>query len=390
MKQLSFLVIQRVNPKNNDMAHAYEIARGQFGQVSASDAAYVTNASLPSFKWNGRIDDGSGTPAVTDQDYFKVYLYAGEKIILDIDGADSGKADIGTNNDAVDMYLKFYDANGNKLAENDDASATLGGLGSVKSAYHGNSLDSYLTYTIQNDGYYYIDATAWNNNPSNISHDDGNYQLWMSIQPSVSSHVSSFDYTVTDGAASDTAHVTVTTLQGSTITGTSANEILIGGTGNDTLVGGTGADTLMGGVGSDTLNGGDGNDILVFDSADSLINGGTGTDTLVLLANTNIDFSALNTLNNPVDNVEIIDLSVNGSHQLTNLSFQDVIDMTDSNKTLTIMGDSSDTVTVDSTLIKTANTSTEVINDVFHTFDIYQGASDPTVVLKIEQDVQHA
>lgn len=376
-----------INPLNNNMASAYEIDRGQFGQVSASDAAYVTNALLPSFKWNGRIDDGSGTPAITDQDYFKVYLYAGEKIILDIDGADSGKADIGTNNAAVDMYLKFYDANGNKLAENDDASATLGGLGSVKSAYHGNSLDSYLTYTIQNDGYYYIDATAWNNNPSNISHDSGNYQLWMSIQPSVSPHVSSFDYTVTDGAASDTAHVTVTTLQGSTITGTSANEILISGTGNDTLVGGTGADTLVGGVGSDTLNGGDGNDILVFDGADSLINGGTGTDTLVLLASTNIDFSALSTSNNPVNNIEIIDLAMNGSHQLTNLSLQDVIDMTDTNKTLTIMGDSSSTVTIDSTLTKTENTSTEVINDVFHTFDIYQGTTDPTVTLKIEQAI---
>jgi VCBS repeat-containing protein len=247
---------------NNTRALAYEIGRGQFGQVSAADAPYVGDASLPSFKWSGRIDDVSGTPANTDQDFLKVYLYAGEKITLDIDGADSGLTTIGSDQNAVDMLLKLYDANGVELAQNDDALNTLGGLGSVKSGYHGNSLDSYLQYTVAADGYYFIDATAFNNNASGINQDDGNYQLWVSIQPTAATHPSSFDYTLSDGLASDSAQVSVNTVQASLISGGNANEILIGGSGNDTLDGGAGKDNLIGGSGNDVLIGNAGNDTM--------------------------------------------------------------------------------------------------------------------------------
>ncbi len=297
-----------INGLNNTQARAYEIARSQFGQVSPADAAYVGNSALASFKWTGRIDDTMGTPLATDQDFLKVYLYAGEKIILDIDGADGGKTNIGPDPNAVDTELRFYDANGTLLAQNDDASPNVGGLGSVKSGYHGNSLDSYVEYSVASDGYYYIDVTAFNNNVNGIVQDDGNYQLWVSIQPTATPHLSSFDYTVSDGTASDIGHVAVTTVSGSSITGGSADEILIGSRGNDTLNGGDGKDILVGGAGGDQLTGGAGADVFAWSLADRGSAGSPAVDTVT-------DFDTLAA----GDRLDLRDLLQGESHSGTNV-----------------------------------------------------------------------
>ena len=258
------------NPLNNSIDTAYTIDRSRFGQVSAADAPAVGDASLPSFKWTGRIEDGSGTPSITDQDFLKIYLRAGEKIVLDVDGADSGRTDIGTDPNAVDMYLKLFNAAGTQVAENDDADWHLGGTGSVSSPYHpATSLDPYLEYTATADGFYYVDATAFNNNANGILQDSGNYTLWISVQPIATPYAASFDYTATDGLASSAAHVAITTVAGSTLTGTAADEILLGGDGNDTLNGGGGADRLIGGGGDDTMTGGAGADVFAWSLGDA-------------------------------------------------------------------------------------------------------------------------
>ena len=269
------------NPLNNSLASAYEVERGRFGQVSANDAPFVADATLASFKWTGRIDDVNGTPGVTDQDFIKVYLHAGEKIILDIDGADSGKTDIGADQTAVDTLVQIYAANGTLLAENDDADFKLGGLGSVGSGYHpATSLDSYLEYTVAADGYYYVNVTAFNNNANGVQQDDGDYQLWMSIKPSATPYPSSFDYTVSDSIASDDGHVSVTTVQGSVLNGTAASEILVGGGGNDSVDAGAGNDFIQGGAGSDALTGGSGADVFAWVLADRGPAGTPPTDTI--------------------------------------------------------------------------------------------------------------
>lgn len=65
---------------------------------------------------------------------------------------------------------------------------------------------------------------------------------------------------------------------GVSLTGNSANNVILGASGNDILNGGAGTDTLNGGLGNDTLNGGDGNDTAIFSGtrASHLI---TGTST---------------------------------------------------------------------------------------------------------------
>ena len=222
-------------------------------------------------------------PAATDQDFLRVYLRASEKLILDIDGADSGRTDIGTDPNAVDTYLKLCNAAGTQVAENDDDDWHLGGTGSVSSPYHpATSLDSYLEYTATADGFYYVDATAFNNNASGIVQDDGNYQLWISVQPIATPYTTSFDYIGIDGIASDPAHVTITTVAGSTLTGGAADEILLAGSGNDTLNGGGGADRLIGGGGNDTMTGGAGADVFAW----SLFSYSVATGTKIEISST--------------------------------------------------------------------------------------------------------
>ncbi|HEY9239154.1 MAG TPA: Ig-like domain-containing protein [Burkholderiaceae bacterium] len=279
-ESLAFAGDSETNPLNNSIATAYEIARSRFGLPTAGDAPNVAPL-LPSFKWTGRIDDLDGTPTTTDQDWLKVYLRAGETIILDVDGADRGSAAVGTDPLAVDMYVQLYDAAGNMLAENDDADYRLGGLGSVRNeAYATLSLDSYLEYTVATDGFYYVNATAWNNNESGILQDDGNYDLWVSIRPSAAASTGSFDYNMTDSMAADAGRVTVTTVYGTTITGTAANEIVIGGATNDTVQAGGGNDWVQGGAGNDTLTGGAGADVFAWVLADRGTGGTPSIDTI--------------------------------------------------------------------------------------------------------------
>jgi len=188
------------------------------------------------------------------------------------------------------------------------------------------------------------------------------------------------------------------------VLGSNYNDTITGDSGANVLDGGAGNDTLIGGAGNDTLIGGDGNDILVSDiqtSGNNLvtttdsgadgIDGGAGFDTLVLMNNDNINFGALNDTNNPIKNIEVIDLT-NGDHQLTNLSLSDVVNMTDGNNDLYILGNnSSDTVDFlngDHWSISTITpTVTETVNGSDHVFDVYVNSDDPTVTVKVEQAI---
>ncbi|MCP3850978.1 MAG: type I secretion C-terminal target domain-containing protein, partial [Gammaproteobacteria bacterium] len=245
--------------ENNTAATAVEFTRNMFGQVGVADELLVKDSNLPSARFIGDIRDSSLTTGANDNDFIKISLRAGETIILDIDFGDDGDQDVGSNDDDVDMALKIYDGTGLLLSQNDDASADLGGDGSVKSGYHNKSLDSYLEYTAVSDGDYYILATAWDNSGSSVPEDNGSYQLWMSIADT--QYNAEFQYEIEDPTSNtDTANVQITGVNSSEIIGTSADEILIAGQDDDLLIGGGGDDNLTGGGGQDTF---------VFDPSDS-------------------------------------------------------------------------------------------------------------------------
>jgi len=140
-----------------------------------------------------------------------------------------------------------------------------------------------------------------------------------------------------------------------------------GGAGNDILTGGSGNDFLDGGTGANTLRGGAGNDKLVFSADNLLMDGGDGIDTLLInTAGTTIDFNSFNS--SVIDNMEVIDMTGNGSQSLTNLTTSDVIEMTDSNNTLFINGSNADSVQLSGNdWTNTNNTTTQNGN----TYEVY-------------------
>ncbi len=245
---------------NNSIANAIDLSdRSAWGMVSDADAAKVSNRDAISIHLTGTMA-GAGV----DNDYVKVYLRAGEKLIMDVDnGVDAGGAATST-----DTNLAIFNAAGTSLATNSTAaSIALGGTGSTSTA------DPYLEYTATADGYYYVRVAS-------ASADVGDYDLWLSVNNPVYTPTG-FDYTVTESGASDTSHVDVYRSLGTTITGTSADEILIGGSTNDTLIGNAGNDVLQGNAGNDILQGGTGMDLLQGGAGNDTLDGGADADRLM-------------------------------------------------------------------------------------------------------------
>jgi Ca2+-binding RTX toxin-like protein len=94
----------------------------------------------------------------------------------------------------------------------------------------------------------------------------------------------SFDYLASDGEHTGSAHVSVTYDGGSTMNGTSANEIFVGNDCGTTINAGGGNDILIGNGGNDILNGGSGNDTYGFGLTDGhdTIHDTSGNDTIVI------------------------------------------------------------------------------------------------------------
>ncbi len=206
----------------------------------------------------------------------------------------------------------------------------------------------------------------------------------------------SFVYTVTDGVSNDTAMVNVTRDTHGHLNGTNGNDILIagngrdvleGGAGNDILLAGANNDLLIGGSGSDILKGEAGNDTLIFDSADRIIDGGTGTDTLLFESNGTINFN--NIVNGTIKNIEVLDLT-EANITITNLSLQDVIDMTEENSNmhmLTIEGGSTDTMNIPTAPAGYSVVHTHSNSQDLDTYTYTSNSGDPTVVIKVDDNI---
>ena len=195
---------------NDGLASAQEIPRGAFGVAPNPD---LGDDSLPSVSINGFL----GTNR--DSDFFRVELQAGEKLVLDIDyGEDAGA-------DSVDTMVFVYDANGNQLARDDDASTSSGGGGSV------DSYDSYLEFEAQESGVYYFAVTSYENydpmDPEGSTSGDygvGDYVLNVSIVPTEGS---------TGFGDAPATLADVETLVAQT---ESDNDVIIGGGGSDLFI----------------------------------------------------------------------------------------------------------------------------------------------------------
>ena len=149
--------------------------------------------------------------ARTDKDWVRIELIAGETYTLTLDGIGPGPV--------ADTVLSVYDADGARVARNDDLD------------FGAQQVQSRLVFTPESSGVYYLEAAAYTGNAAH-SH-SGRYQLRV--------------YTEDDFIPLD-------------LPGTAGADVLAGGPGDDSLNGGAGADVLAGGPGADVLTGGPGED----------------------------------------------------------------------------------------------------------------------------------
>ncbi len=165
-----------------------------------STATSLDDLNLWSVAANGNIGDAT-VPHMTIQtsssngsyEVFAVYLEAGERLTLDIDGA------------SVDSYLILRGPDGSVLAENDDALVTDGGGGSegapVSSFGPDWRVDSYLTYTATTAGTYYFQVGQFGTPGSAFASESTSFTLQVSRDiPGVLGGSPQYDYaTHSDG-----------------------------------------------------------------------------------------------------------------------------------------------------------------------------------------------
>ena len=128
-----------------------------------------------------------------------------------------------------------------------------------------------------------------------------------------------------------------------------------------------------------------GNDTILYDRAADLagtrsFNALDGTDTLVLRLGETIDF-ATDRANQSISNIETIDLTVSGNHSLLNISYQDVLALTDSNYSLYILGDSGDTLQLD------ALNGWNAPDTSSGSFNLYTNSNNLNVKLYVDQTI---
>ncbi len=121
---------------NNGFATAQIIDRADLRIAPNGNLGDQTDASIS-------VQGSIATAA--DQDVFAITLQAGETLTLDIDFAGGLGGVFG-----LDSFVFVYDAAGNLVNFNDDASTALGGAGSIRSQ------DSYLQVTAGQTGTYYV------------------------------------------------------------------------------------------------------------------------------------------------------------------------------------------------------------------------------------------
>ena len=251
-------------PQSDIRENAVDLTdRSLFGTVVPGGETLGIDQAGATRVFRGTIDNSTG--GTRDTDYFKLKLFAGERIFVDIDGL------LGANNPTNSMAAQMEYRDGNGVWQ----TVVIPEVSNNPNAW----------FVAPQDGEYYLRLRT------DSATVDTNYDLLLTLDQIHGALAPSgqFDYTVTDNAVQSSASAVVYNVSGTTINGSNNDEIIIGGTtndtlkgfgGNDVLIGGGGNDALYGGDGIDRLEGGAGNDVLDGGAGNDLLIGGAGNDTL--------------------------------------------------------------------------------------------------------------
>ena len=154
-----------------------------------------------------------------------------------------------------------------------------------------------------------------------------------------------------------------------------------------TYTSGTATFVNAGGGAKVAIEGTGGADTLHYAGHETQVDGEAGMDTLKLAGSIDLEAADFGRLKNS----ERIDLG-NGDHHVVSLNAQDVLDMTDSGKTLMMLGDAADRVSLGKTaggqeFAESGWQHTETIGGVSHTFDVYTSTIDAELRLLVENKI---
>ncbi|HEY9099270.1 MAG TPA: type I secretion C-terminal target domain-containing protein [Thiobacillus sp.] len=251
-------------PQSDTRENAVNLTdRSRFGTTLPGGQAWAVDVAGSTQVYSGVL---ANTGAGRDVDYFKVQLFNGERLFIDVDN----------QSQTINGQVEYRDTNGVWQI------VALANVSNAPNAWFNAPQDGEFFVRLQTSG------TTNTNYNLLLTIDQVNGPLGVAGE---------FEYTLTENSTSTTAKVDVYNVSGNTIHGTSDDEILIGGNnadflyggagndvligngGNDQLFGGDGADRLEGGAGNDILDGGAGNDLLIGGSGNDTMTGGLGADT---------------------------------------------------------------------------------------------------------------
>ena len=155
---------------------SYELAIGVSPQVADADPDNTIPEAIDTQIGTSNLQSASFSNAIdlpTDVDFYRFELDRGKTIALDLDTMESEQK--------LDSVIQVFDAEGNKLAINDDYSAPD----------ENSSLDSYLEFTATTTAEYYVGISSLGNldyNPlvdsnssNNLGSTTGDYELAIAI-----------------------------------------------------------------------------------------------------------------------------------------------------------------------------------------------------------------
>ncbi|GAB4190928.1 MAG: hypothetical protein Kow00105_05130 [Phycisphaeraceae bacterium] len=151
------------------------------------------------------------------------------------------------------------------------------------------------------------------------------------------------------------------------ILGTSSGDVIVSGRGHDVLTGNGGADVLIAGQGDDEL--------IIADLAFKRVDGGSGSDTLTV-DGTGITLDLTTISDSRIRDIETIDIS--GGANLLILNHQEVLNLSGSSNTLTVIHDISGMVNIGSGWTQT---SSQIVNGNQET--IYTQGNATLIVIEL-------
>ncbi|WP_105439700.1 DUF5801 repeats-in-toxin domain-containing protein [Neorhizobium sp. T25_13] len=239
LRTANFNDLDALNPSSNSDyvgSSSQEASNTDYNAIAADDSSYW-NTDQPNFNRNQAT-------------WFQFNVTEDPSTLTQIAiSVHTGRPDESASGD--DLILGAWDYVNNKwvaIGSTDADNNTIGTISATLTAnlanyVNGGHISLVLFNEDTNDAVFNVDGP--------ILVDNVQVSLTSAVAPSFTS--GAFDYTATDGQASDSGHVTVKGVAGSTITGTTAAEIIIAGAGDDTIVGADNDKLLNGGDGTDTL-----------------------------------------------------------------------------------------------------------------------------------------